>query len=94
MGGPAPGLHARLRPGDVARRTPRTPAAGPTSLVSDVPVRDTADLGVEQPGIYIGEGLSGYVIVDTARAEIDYEGDDGEGTVSADYAGADGIGVG
>ena len=66
----------------------------PDLIVSDVPLRDTAGLDVQQPGIYIGEQLSGYVIVDTARAEIDYEGDDGEGTVNTPYAGADGIGIG
>ena len=65
----------------------------PDFLVSEVPLQDSADLGVEQPGLYIGEELSGYVIVDTSRSEIDYEGDNGE-IEETDYDGEDGVGIG
>jgi uncharacterized membrane protein (UPF0182 family) len=65
----------------------------PDLLVSEVPLQDEADLGVEEPGLYVGEELSGYVIVDTNRQEIDFQDEQSE-TVYADYEGADGVGIG
>ena len=65
----------------------------PDLLVSGVPLQDEADLGVEQPGLYMGEELSGYVIVDTNRQEIDFQDENSE-TQFADYEGADGVGIG
>jgi hypothetical protein len=65
----------------------------PDLLVSDVPLQDEADLGVDQPGLYVGEDLSGYVIVDTNRREIDFQDAQAE-TQFADYEGADGINIG
>ena len=64
----------------------------PDLVVSDIPLRDEIDLGIEEPGIYIGEGQDGYVIVNTDRQEIDFQSD--EQTEFTAYDGADGVGVG
>jgi uncharacterized membrane protein (UPF0182 family) len=65
----------------------------PEFLVGDIPLR-TADGApeVEQPGIYFGENLGGYVMVNTDRDEIDYQ--DEERTRFAKYEGADGVKTG
>lgn len=66
----------------------------PNFVVRDVPVNDPGgDLTIEQPGIYFGEDLGGYVMVDTDRAEIDFQGE-GEDTTNTTYEGEDGVGVG
>lgn len=66
----------------------------PDLIVRDVPVRsDAEEIQIEQPGVYIGEGLGGYAIINTDRREVDFEGDDGE-TVLTTYDGADGVGIG
>ena len=65
----------------------------PTFLAQDVPMRaEVAELEVDQPSIYFGEGLSGYVMVDTDRPEIAYQ--DEEETQFQAYEGDDGVGVG
>ncbi len=65
----------------------------PDLVVSDIPVQGSADLGLEkEPGIYVGEGLSGYVVVNTARQEIDFQGE--QGTQFTKYDGRDGVNVG
>jgi uncharacterized protein len=71
----------------------KTPTGRPNILISDVPVSDRAGIGLDEPGIYIGENLSGYVITQTDRAEIDFQTADGE-TVLTEYEGADGVGIG
>jgi hypothetical protein len=68
--------------------------AEPAFLVSDVPpVIDPslADSGfsLEQPGIYFGEDLGGYVVVGTNRDEIDYQDEDS--TQRTTYEGEDGV---
>ncbi|CAN5246011.1 UPF0182 family protein [soil metagenome] len=69
----------------------------PTLLVRDVPVEVEASTGIEidegRAGIYIGEELGGYVIVDTRRQEIDFQDAEGE-TQFTEYAGADGFNIG
>ncbi|MBA2281253.1 MAG: UPF0182 family protein [Acidimicrobiia bacterium] len=67
----------------------------PELLVSDIPVRNAADVdvAVEQPAIYIGEEQGGFVVVDTNREEVDYEDDEGQRQTTA-YAGADGLEIG
>ena len=65
----------------------------PVFLSQDVPmVTDVGELEVEQPAIYIGEGLGGYVIVNSERQEIAYQNEDE--TVFTEYSGDDGIGIG
>ncbi|MGH9138945.1 MAG: UPF0182 family protein [Acidimicrobiales bacterium] len=71
----------------------KDPNDRPDFAVSDVPLRDTAGIGVDRPGVYIGEGLSGYVIVNTNRQEIDFQDEDGR-TQFESYDGEDGVGVG
>ncbi|HUF31796.1 MAG TPA: UPF0182 family protein [Acidimicrobiales bacterium] len=71
----------------------KTPTGRPNIIVGDVPVSDEAGIGLEQPGIYIGENLGGYVITQTDRAEIDFQTAEGE-TVLTEYEGADGVGIG
>ena len=48
---------------------------------------------IEQPGIYFGEGQSGYVITGTNVDETDFQDEDGE-DVPTSYSGADGVGIG
>ena len=65
----------------------------PTFLAEDVPMRaDVAELEVDEASIYFGEGLTGYVMVDTDRQEIAFQ--DEEETQFRSYEGEDGIGVG
>jgi uncharacterized membrane protein (UPF0182 family) len=47
---------------------------------------------LDQPGIYFGEDLGGYVVVGTSRDEIDYQ--DEEDTRVTAYQGADGVSAG
>jgi hypothetical protein len=48
---------------------------------------------VKQPGIYIGEGLDAYVIVNTGRREVDYQDANGD-TQFTTYKGKDGVPIG
>ena len=76
----------------MAAANSKTPSGGPQLLQRDIPVVAPDELAVEQPGLYIGEGLSGYVVTDTDRQEIDFQDEDG--TEFTQYQGADGIGIG
>ncbi|MGI8663981.1 MAG: UPF0182 family membrane protein [Acidimicrobiales bacterium] len=64
----------------------------PDLVVSDIPVNDKAGLGITEPALYFGENLSGYVVVNSKRQEIDYQ--KGDTSQFRAYAGADGIDVG
>jgi uncharacterized protein len=65
----------------------------PSFLSENIPTSPTSpSLTVDEPKVYIGEGQSSYVIVNTKRQEIDYEAD--TGTKFTVYSGADGIGIG
>ncbi|MDP8954160.1 MAG: UPF0182 family protein [Actinomycetota bacterium] len=71
----------------------KTATGRPEMIVSDIPVDGNSSIRPdEQPGIYVGEGLEGYVMVNTAREEIDFQNADG--TQFTTYAGADGVDVG
>jgi uncharacterized membrane protein (UPF0182 family) len=68
--------------------------AEPEFLVSDVPpVVDPSlaesGFSLEEPGIYFGEDLEGYVVVGTNRDEIDYQDEDS--TQRTTYEGEDGV---
>ena len=65
----------------------------PSLLLADIPVREVADIPLEEPAIYVGEGLDGYVITGTDRAEIDYQDVAGE-TQFREYEGEAGVGIG
>ncbi|HEX4906018.1 MAG TPA: UPF0182 family protein [Acidimicrobiales bacterium] len=65
----------------------------PIFISQDVPmVSDAPALEVDQPAIYVGENLDGYVIVNSNRPEFAYQ-DENE-TVFTSYEGEDGIGIG
>ncbi len=71
----------------------KTADGRPELIVSDIPVDGTASMNLEeQPGIYVGEGLDDYVMVNTAREEIDFQNE--QGTQFTRYEGADGVDVG
>ncbi len=71
----------------------KTSQGRPSLLLSDIPVRDNVDIPLEEPAIYVGEGLDGYVITATDRAEIDYQDVQGQ-TQFREYEGADGVDIG
>ena len=69
----------------------------PDFLVGGVPPEIAPEVAasgfrLDQPGIYFGEDLSGYVVVGTNRDEIDYQDED-DTQVTA-YEGADGVPAG
>jgi uncharacterized membrane protein (UPF0182 family) len=71
----------------------KTANGRPELVVSDIPVEATPGLKLDdQPGIYVGEGLTGYAVVNTSRQEIDFQNEDG--TQFTAYEGDDGVGVG
>ncbi|MDQ3385568.1 MAG: UPF0182 family protein [Actinomycetota bacterium] len=65
----------------------------PSLLLADIPVREVADIPLQEPAIYVGEGLDGYVITGTDRREIDYQDVAGETQFRA-YEGEAGVGIG
>ena len=64
----------------------------PEFVIKDVPVANQTSLPDFEPRIYFGEGLGGYIIVDTEREEIAFEG--AEDTEFTSYDGEDGIDIG
>jgi uncharacterized membrane protein (UPF0182 family) len=60
----------------------------PEFLVQDIPPAGSPT--IEQPRLYFGEGLSGYIIVRTGQKEIDYQSKDGT-TKENTYAGTGGV---
>lgn len=72
----------------------KTGEGRPQFLSENIPSTASVEaLEVDQQGLYIGEGLDGFVVVNTNRQEVDYENEEG-GRVTADYTGADGVSVG
>ena len=65
----------------------------PALLLADIPVRESVDIPLVEPALYVGEGLEGYVITGTDRREIDFQNVEGE-TQFREYGGMDGVGVG
>jgi uncharacterized membrane protein (UPF0182 family) len=65
----------------------------PQFLLRDVPPEASEDaFELTQPGVYVGENQSGYMIVNTKRQEIDFQAEDA--TEYTNYRGEDGVGVG
>ena len=59
--------------------------------VKDVPIDPAPGAPeIRQPRVYIGEGQTGYVIVNSGVAEVDFTDDDGT-TRFTNYTGADGV---
>ncbi len=72
----------------------KTTDGAPVLVAKNIPVKTSNSFTkVDRPGIYIGENKSSYVIVDTNRDEIDYQGT-GNVTQTTTYAGKDGIRLG
>src|SRR5205085_5384607 len=65
----------------------------PDLLVRNIPIDNSSSIEVNEPGIYFGENLSGYVLTNTKRQEIDFQNKSGE-NVTTEYHGKDGIEVG
>lgn len=66
----------------------------PTLLLQDIPLRtDAENLNIDNPGVYVGEGLGSYVVVNTDRREIDFQDRKNE-TSFTNYSGEDGVGIG
>lgn len=65
----------------------------PALILRDIPVKSGGGIDVEQPSIYIGEGLGSYVMTNTERSEVDFQDADGESTFTT-YDGDDGVGIG
>ncbi|MBK5224412.1 MAG: UPF0182 family protein [Acidimicrobiia bacterium] len=76
------------------------PSGRPSFVVGDIPIQGDERIGrdITQPQIYFGEGLSQFSIVDTDRAEIDYEVESPEGDEEASattrYSGNGGVEMG
>ncbi|HZA00361.1 MAG TPA: UPF0182 family protein, partial [Acidimicrobiales bacterium] len=66
----------------------------PQFVLSDIP-QDVSVEGItlDQPGIYFGEGLDDYIVVNTDRDEIDFQDEAGD-TQITDYDGEDGVEAG
>jgi uncharacterized protein len=62
----------------------------PQFVMGDIPQRDVESITLDQPGIYFGEDLDGYIVVDTNRDEIDFQDAEGE-TQPTTYTGDDGV---
>jgi uncharacterized membrane protein (UPF0182 family) len=63
----------------------------PSFVLRDVPVKSAGGITIKQPAVYIGENLGGYVVTNTKRQEVDYQGDR---TATNTYGGKDGVGMG
>ncbi|MBW3580886.1 MAG: UPF0182 family protein [Actinobacteria bacterium] len=71
----------------------KTADGAPNLVVSDIPVQGAPAINpADEPSIYVGEGLEGYVVVGTTRQEIDFQNE--EGTQFTSYDGDDGVGMG
>ena len=70
----------------------QAPNGQPDLLVRDIPVHNETNIKLDQPGVYFGNHLDGYVVVNTKRQEIDYEDASGNNVPTA-YTGKDGISV-
>jgi hypothetical protein len=71
-----------------------TADGSPDFRVGNVPTSsDIPEIEVDQPQLYIGEGLGGYSIVDTTREEVDYLDAEGE-TITSRFEGEGGVGIG
>jgi uncharacterized membrane protein (UPF0182 family) len=71
----------------------QTATGDPAFLVKDIPVANSDNIKVDESAIYFGENLSGYVVVNTKREEIDFQKPDGSNSLR-NYAGQDGIDIG
>ena len=76
-----------------AKANDQTSNGTPVLEAKDIPIKSEGLLSVDQPAIYFGENKSGYVVVNTDRQEINFQGEDGKTTYKA-YDGDDGVEIG
>ena len=62
----------------------------PDQLVRGIPITNDTGIKLDQPGIYFGQRLDGYVVVNSKREEIDFEDVAGRNATTT-YTGADGV---
>ncbi|MEY2424374.1 MAG: uncharacterized protein QOI95_4441 [Acidimicrobiaceae bacterium] len=62
----------------------------PDQLIRGIPITNETDIKVDRPGIYFGQRLDGYVVVNSKRQEIDFEDTAGRNETTT-YTGADGV---
>jgi uncharacterized membrane protein (UPF0182 family) len=62
----------------------------PEFVLGEIPQAEAEGLTLDKAGIYFGENLDGYIVVDTNRDEIDFQNEDGD-TEFTTYDGADGV---
>ncbi|MGQ0830966.1 MAG: UPF0182 family membrane protein [Microthrixaceae bacterium] len=74
----------------VAPANAKEPSGEPSFVARDVPyATDAPELELDQPAVYFGENLSGYVVVGSKQRELNYQDD--KSTQYAAYEGADGV---
>jgi uncharacterized membrane protein (UPF0182 family) len=77
----------------VAPANAKKPSGEPDFIAKDIPyATNVPALKLDQPAVYFGENLSGYVVTNTKVDEIQYSGN--KGTVHAEYKGRDGVKLG
>ena len=64
----------------------------PDFVVRDIPVQTPDDVPLENPRIYFGEDLGGYIVVGEGQDEVDFQAQ--ERTRFTSYAGEDGVRLG
>ena len=62
----------------------------PDQLIRGIPITNQTDIALNQPDVYFGQGLDGYVVVNSKRQEVDFEDIAGNNQVT-NYSGADGV---
>ncbi|MGH9305569.1 MAG: UPF0182 family protein [Acidimicrobiales bacterium] len=71
-----------------------TPDGNPQFLIQDVPPVSQAGVPlINQPSVYFGLGINGYVIANSRQPEIDYQRPDGSSKYST-YSGSGGVALG
>ena len=72
------------------------PNGRPDYVLGDIPAQaepQAGSLELSQPGLYLGEGLTGYAVVGAERDEVDFQDDD-DRIESTRYEGNDGVELG
>ncbi len=62
----------------------------PDQLIRGIPITNGTDITLNQPDVYFGQGLDGYVVVNSKRQEVDFEDVAGNNQVT-NYSGKDGV---
>jgi uncharacterized membrane protein (UPF0182 family) len=69
-----------------------SPTATPNFVISDLPVSSMIPVNIDQPSVYFGTGMSGWVIVDSRQKELDFQNPStGANVYSPPYSGDGGV---